>query len=910
MFKPLLVGACMSLAYADECSTIKTLYNSRGCCSATRTTDPGSSIVFLSHALDTTGSTFWNSIRLGASNILSQTPFTMKWYDTAYNASLHADLIVQHCAENTVIVTSVPYAVNSTEGVGIDRVLNWCISNNGKVVTMNTDTYTNSRVYGYAGSTNFEIGKTCARILLSDTHDIQTGRAPLSEELTLKLNATSVVYVYMSDDELANAGIRARRQGFMQMLTEFNIVTVSVTSLDALHDIEQDAIVVALGVGATFRVLNANITAAANVMNCGDDQIQNIRFAGQVCNLQGANAASTALLALEYEWPTVKGNGAVNIDATAFLSRKTCATEPDVIFKTAVSKKVHLVAFSGGGMRAASTQHAIMTYGFMGNRLKIQHLTGYSGGGWSIKLFRQHNRWLNPLEMSCVLHKMRDRMIAGRTKCVLDDVSFFSPFILDKLICDKLPFLQKGELAWIYRHSCNWEGIVHAMFDEYNEPIEEADRSHIAKMTIQVCFTGRVAPEPMLDMSTPTYPHRFTRRDYISPTNYPYTNWDSGLVELRGKKQCLLTIPGAADNFTPRNVDCLDALAGTSAAAGMVVAENECGIAQPMNKVAHFLGIEDIDPNAPVYDTIQSVASEFVCGGSRIQQLAPSFYIEGDVSYSKKVGFCIAEDFHDSDDAYRYTLEEAKRMCNDAANANECGGITCRDYAPACKLMKTKQTKYSIYTQQEEYDSSDPTGSSPYTCYTKKGVNAHFAQTVDGGFCDICGLRRGLEGMYDQLLADPTAGLTAETPITIIHIVDGSNDWEKCIASVRDKPKMWQCGYQHLSGDCATNDEVSGASKLAFSQDIPKVTEEEDWQDKMFIRVYEGTICENFGALSGRMYRMLYIYECHAERPKTMMPPYDTDNFEKFVEYSSDIGKSVYASPIVKGFFDSLPDAE
>ena len=231
----------------------------------------------------TTGSTFWTVWGEGATNGLPPgTDFT--YLRTSYDIAQTVAYINQACADADGIILTLPYT--ESESATIIGAIDSCTATRSSVkfFLANTDTayaFALSNTLsdgwdGYVGSTNYDIGRVCGGIVL--TNDLTTA---MSLKVTPATPSQTVV-VYLKADEASNQGILQRQTGISDMLSG------GITSTSTVSTISSSAYVIALGVGAAGDLTTAGVTVS---LQCGDDQNRgSLRYFGQAVYPQGLSA--------------------------------------------------------------------------------------------------------------------------------------------------------------------------------------------------------------------------------------------------------------------------------------------------------------------------------------------------------------------------------------------------------------------------------------------------------------------------------------------------------------------------------------------------------------------------------------------------------------------------------------------
>ena len=313
------------------CSDLKASYTGIGCCHGEHPEDStvrhivtdalshtGPTIGIVVHAAPGVGSSFWNTWESGARNIASLMTGRVVWRATSYNATTHVASIEELCASTRALVVTVPFQNGTDAYKMIDDAINACISTHDRVVFIaNTDTYGNQQAYGYIGSQNYEMGKQCARLIL--TGDIGTAFGRYEMETSnidqAILDGEVGLHTFMHPLELANHGIARRIDGFQKVIRDHvTHASGNYSNLDAVNtaaSLQQGHhTMVAFGIGA-YNYVTKGSSPQGNItyFNCGDDMHVNASFLGQSVYKQGATAATSAFLASsEFAYHGVLGN--------------------------------------------------------------------------------------------------------------------------------------------------------------------------------------------------------------------------------------------------------------------------------------------------------------------------------------------------------------------------------------------------------------------------------------------------------------------------------------------------------------------------------------------------------------------------------------------------------------------------
>ena len=283
------------------------------------TKGPSPAVVYtVDHSYNTTGSKFWEQVYQGMSVTLETMNVDLQRQSSHYNADLHIQYIKNGCDNGDALAVTVPWHKMSNEYSIVDAAINECMTRRPDlpVFTFNTDTYENSKVWGYIGSTNRIIGERCAYIAMGNgQHDVISGRSSAGLSTS---NLPPHIVLYVSDDERANYGIQSRIGAFVNVLgssligNDDHLLNVTYD----VADIPASAAVVAFGSGAAKRVLDNNL---AVFLNCGDDVLSDENFYGQATYTQGAMVGGSVGLAAKGKWfAATRGNSAMSSDALAF----------------------------------------------------------------------------------------------------------------------------------------------------------------------------------------------------------------------------------------------------------------------------------------------------------------------------------------------------------------------------------------------------------------------------------------------------------------------------------------------------------------------------------------------------------------------------------------------------------------
>lgn len=81
-------------------------------------------VIFISP--NNTSNERWNSIQQEVTHALSGPRYNVVWIDTDYNATLQALSIHRHCADDSVIVSPVPFKYGTKEFAEVQRAVRDC----------------------------------------------------------------------------------------------------------------------------------------------------------------------------------------------------------------------------------------------------------------------------------------------------------------------------------------------------------------------------------------------------------------------------------------------------------------------------------------------------------------------------------------------------------------------------------------------------------------------------------------------------------------------------------------------------------------------------------------------------------------------------------------------------------------
>ena len=349
------------------CGEVKSSYRSHGCCNGTAShvtdlTYPSQqgTLTVVTHSEPTSTLQFWKLWKQGFESTANTKEFTTNWLPTAHNASLHIQYILGYCNTSNALIVTVPWAPNTTEYVMVHNAINRCIRDwDGIILTANTDTYHNEDVITYVGSTNYEMGKQCARSLINPLHP-HTVFARAKAEVSPAFASFDYAF-YESNEESFNYGILQRIKGFQDELAEIaNYTSFNASGVAYENGKYPSRIlpvqIVAFGEKSTLEAfakynfsasyghlveLCGNLASEAHpvaipdsirgapvsLMNCGDNTKLSIsdslaipvKHVGQNPFLQGVNAGSLAISALIVDWTTHShtGNAIAHTDSVS-----------------------------------------------------------------------------------------------------------------------------------------------------------------------------------------------------------------------------------------------------------------------------------------------------------------------------------------------------------------------------------------------------------------------------------------------------------------------------------------------------------------------------------------------------------------------------------------------------------------
>jgi len=165
-----LLGTCIlfTTLYIQSLSTNNPL--------SSRLINSRNTLFVITHAnQDDETSLFWNKWDNGAKIAAQIANYDLRILRTSYDSAMQVKYMKQFCKNGSKLAITIPYDPSTEEHATIHNAVNDCIDKGSIVITTNTDTYTNTRVYQYVGSNNFLIGKNCARYIMGTKSNLSIG---------------------------------------------------------------------------------------------------------------------------------------------------------------------------------------------------------------------------------------------------------------------------------------------------------------------------------------------------------------------------------------------------------------------------------------------------------------------------------------------------------------------------------------------------------------------------------------------------------------------------------------------------------------------------------------------------------------------------------------------------------------